>query len=70
MATFPVIIHLLELQLGRAEMLYRQTNKEFDAGRIAGLKEACTLAKTFCNDPPPTSPDSCAGAKVCEQEKN
>ena len=58
---FSVIIHLLELQIGRAELLYRQTKKEFDAGRVVGLKEACTLAKTFCDDPPPTPPSSTRG---------
>jgi hypothetical protein len=52
-----VIIRLLEVQIGRAEFLYRQTNKEFDAGRVTGLKEAYTLAKTFCDDPPTSPPD-------------
>jgi hypothetical protein len=49
-STSLVLVRLLELQIGRAVQLCKETKSEFDAGRIEGLKEAYILAKTLFDD--------------------
>jgi hypothetical protein len=51
-ATF---VQRLELQIEKAGSVYLQTKTPFDAGWVAGLREACTLARMFGDEPSPDS---------------